>query len=149
VVVGQRGWKYADVLAEAGREDLRGRVVLPGYVPEEDLPVLYTHAQAFVYPSLYEGFGLPVVEAMACGTPVLTSSTSSLVEIGEGAALLVDPQDEGAIAEGLEALATDAGLHARLSAAGRRRATTYSWERTGRETVAAYREAYDESRAGR
>jgi glycosyltransferase involved in cell wall biosynthesis len=149
VVVGQRGWKFADVLAEAGRPDLQGRVVLPGYVPEEDLPVLYTHARAFIYPSLYEGFGLPVVEAMACGTPVLTSSTSSLVEIGEGAALLVDPHDEGAIAEGLEALARDGALHQRLSTAGRARALTFSWERTGRETVAAYREAYDEARVGR
>jgi glycosyltransferase involved in cell wall biosynthesis len=149
VVVGQRGWKYADVLSEAGREDLHGRVILPGYVPEEDLPVLYTHAQAFVYPSLYEGFGLPVVEAMACGTPVLTSRSSSLAEIGEGAALLVDPHDERAIADGLEALATDRVLHARLAAEGRKRAQSYSWERTGRETVAAYREAYDEARGGR
>jgi glycosyltransferase involved in cell wall biosynthesis len=150
VVVGQRGWKFADVLAEAGRPDLQGRVVLPGYVPEEDLPVLYTHAQAFVYPSLYEGFGLPVVEAMACGTPVLTSNTSSLVEIGGGgAALLVDPHDQRAIAEGLLALATDRALHQRLSAEGRRRATSYSWERTGRETVAAYQEAYDDARVGR
>jgi len=149
VVVGQRGWKFADVLAEAGRPDLEGRVVLPGYVPEEDLPVLYTHAQAFVYPSLYEGFGLPVVEAMACGAPVLTSNTSSLVEIGEGAALLVDPHDERAIADGLMALATDPALRQRLIAQGRQRATTYSWERTGRETVAAYLEAYDEARVGR
>ena len=137
------------MLSEAGREDLRGRVVLPGYVPEEDVTVLYTHAQAFVYPSLYEGFGLPVVEAMACGTPVLTSRSSSLAEIGEGAALLVDPHDERAIADGLEALATDRDLHARLSAEGRKRAQSYSWERTGRETVAAYREAYDETRGGR
>jgi glycosyltransferase involved in cell wall biosynthesis len=149
VVVGQRGWKYADVLAEAGRADLRGRVVLPGYVPEEDLPVFYTHASAFVYPSLYEGFGLPVMEAMACGTPVLTSHTSSLAEIGEGAALLVDPLDEQAIGDGLEALAQDASLRQRLAREGRARAARYSWERTGRETVAAYREAYDEARSGR
>jgi glycosyltransferase involved in cell wall biosynthesis len=149
VVVGQRGWKYDDVLAEAGRADLQGRVVLPGYVPEEDLPAFYTHASAFVYPSLYEGFGLPVMEAMACGTPVLTSRTSSLGEIGEGAALLVDPLDEQAIADGLEALAGDASLRERLGRQGRERAAHYSWERTGRETVAAYREAYDEARSGR
>jgi glycosyltransferase involved in cell wall biosynthesis len=149
VVVGQRGWKYADVLAEAGRADLQGRVVLPGYVPEEDLPAFYTHANAFVYPSLYEGFGLPVMEAMACGTPVLTSHNSSLAEIGEGAALLVDPLDEQAIGDGLEALAHDPSLRERLARQGRNRAAGYSWERTGRETVAAYQEAYDEARSGR
>lgn len=144
VLVGQRGWKYAATLRTASRPELRGRVVLPGYVPEEDLPALMSGALAFVYPSLYEGFGLPVVEAMACGTPVMTSRSSSLAEIAEGAALLVDPRDEGAMAEGLRALAGDAALRADLAARGRQRAALYSWDRTGRETVAAYREALAE-----
>lgn len=149
VVAGQRGWKYAEVLREAERQELRGRVVFLGYVPEEDLPVLYTHATGFVYPSLYEGFGLPVIEAMACGAPVLTSRSSSLTEIAEGAALLVDPRDEAALADGLYALAADAGLRRDLGTRGRARAAAYSWERTGRETVAAYQEVYDEVRATR
>jgi glycosyltransferase involved in cell wall biosynthesis len=99
-----------------------------------------------VYPSLYEGFGFPVVESMACGTPVLTSRCSSLAEIGEGAALLVDPTDERALAEALCALATDEPLRSKLRAAGLQRARSFSWERTGRETAAAYRDVYDEVR---
>lgn len=141
VLVGERGWKYAEVLREAERPELAGRVVFLGYVPEQDLPLLYTHAVAHVYPSLYEGFGFPVVEAMACGAPVLTSRGSSLEEMSHGAALLVDPLDEDALASGLEALATDEGLRRDLRARGRARAAEYSWERTGRETVAAYQEA--------
>lgn len=146
VLVGDLGWKYAEVLAEARRPDLAGRVVLPGYVPEADLPLFYTHALAFVYPSLYEGFGFPVVEAMGCGAPVLTSRSSSLTEIAEGAALLVDPLDEAALAGAFSALAGDAGLRAELRAKGLARAAEFTWERTARETVEAYREVYEETR---
>jgi glycosyltransferase involved in cell wall biosynthesis len=146
VLVGDLGWKYEEVLAEARRPDLAHRVLLPGYVPEEDLPLLYSHALAFVYPSLYEGFGFPVVEAMACGAPVLTSRSSSLTEIAEGAAVLVDPLDEKALAEAFAALAADAGLRRELRARGLARAATFTWDRTGRETVEAYREVYEELR---
>jgi glycosyltransferase involved in cell wall biosynthesis len=149
VIAGDLGWNYEPVLEEAGRPELRGRVVLAGYVKEDDLPLLYTHATAFVYPSLYEGFGLPVVEAMACGAPVLTSQTSSLGEIAEGAAILVDPEDEAALADGLRALATDSGLRSDLRRRGLARAATFSWERTGRETAAVYKEVHDELRRGR
>jgi len=148
VIVGQRGWKYGEVLREALRKDSSGRVVLAGYVPEAELPALYAHATAFVYPSLYEGFGLPVVEAMACGTPVLTSRSSSLREIAEGAALLVDPRDEDEIARGLEWLALDEGLREELRRRGLERAAQFSWDRTGRETVAAYRQALQSAPAG-
>jgi glycosyltransferase involved in cell wall biosynthesis len=141
VLVGARGWKCAEVFEEIGRPALAGRLRVLDYVPEADLPSLYGHATALVYASLYEGFGFPVVEAMACGTPVLTSRGSSLEEIGEGAALLVDPQREDAIADGLVALGTDAPLRARLRERGLGRVTEFSWDRTGRETVAAYREA--------
>ena len=146
VIVGQRGWRYAEVLRAADHPALRGRVDFLGYLPEERLPALYAHALALVYPSLYEGFGLPVVEAMACGTPVLTSRSSSLAEIGEGAALLADPTDERALAGALHALATDAALREKLRALGLERARAFSWERTGRETVAAYQEVYEEVR---
>jgi glycosyltransferase involved in cell wall biosynthesis len=146
VIVGQRGWRYDEVLREAARPELQGRVELLGYVPEERLPDLYAHALALVYPSLYEGFGLPVVESMACGTPVLTSRSSALAEIGEGAALLADPADEKALADGLLALATDEALRLRLRARGLERARDFSWERTGRETAAAYQEVYEEVR---
>jgi glycosyltransferase involved in cell wall biosynthesis len=146
VIVGQKGWRYAEVLREADQPVLRGRVEFLGYLPEEKLPALYAHALALVYPSLYEGFGLPVMEAMSCGTPVLTSRSSSLEEIGEGAALLADPTDEKALAEALHALATDDALRANLRRLGLERARAFSWERTGRETVAAYQEVYDEVR---
>jgi glycosyltransferase involved in cell wall biosynthesis len=141
VVAGAPGWKYEDVLREAARPELAGRVELRGYVAEEGLPALYRNAAAFVYPSLYEGFGMPVIEAMACGTPVLTSNVAALPELAEGAALLVDPLDEDAIANALHALGTDRGLRDRLREAGPRRAARYSWERTCQQTLAAYEEA--------
>lgn len=147
VIVGQRGWMYEDVLKEASGDALRGRVDLLGYVAEADLPALYSHAVAFVYPSLYEGFGLPVVEAMACGTPVLTSRSSSLTEIAEGSAVLADPLDEAALADGLVALATDASLREDLSRRGLAKAASFSWERTGRETAQAYLEVHEDRRA--
>jgi glycosyltransferase involved in cell wall biosynthesis len=146
VIVGQEGWKYGEVLEEARRRDLAGRVVLKGYVPEAELPALYGHALALVYASLYEGFGLPVVEAMACGTPVLTSDGSSLSEVAGGAALLVDPRSEDAIAEGLLRLASDGALREALRARGLARARSFSWERTARETIAVYREVVEEAR---
>jgi glycosyltransferase involved in cell wall biosynthesis len=149
VLVGQKGWKYEEVLREAARPELAGRVVFLGYIPEQDIPALYTHATAFVYPSLYEGFGLPVVDAMACGAPVITSRTSSLGEIAEGAAVLVDPLDEQGLADALHALATDAALRGDLRARGLARAATFSWERTARETLVAYQEVYDEVRTRR
>jgi glycosyltransferase involved in cell wall biosynthesis len=141
VLVGQRGWSYDEVLRETARPDLAARVVLPGYVREEHLTLLYTHAAALVYPSLYEGFGFPVVEAMACGTPVLTSRSSSMTEIADGAAILVDPTDESALADGLSALLSDAALRGDLREKGLARVARYSWDRTARETVQAYREA--------
>ena len=146
VLVGQRGWDYEDVLREAQTPALRDRVLMLGYVREEHLPLLYTHATAFVYPSLYEGFGFPVVEAMACGTPVLTSRSSSLSEIAEGAALVVDPEDEAALAEGMDGLLGDAALRADLRTRGLARVACYSWERTARETVVAYREVQENLR---
>jgi len=118
--------------------------VRTGYLPEEELPLFYNHAVALVYPSLYEGFGLPVIEAMACGAPVLTSRTSSLGEIAHDAALLVDPHSEDELAEGLRSLAADAGLRQSLRARGTERAALFSWERTARETVAVYREVAEE-----
>jgi glycosyltransferase involved in cell wall biosynthesis len=139
VLAGQPGWHCEDVLAEA--EAAGRRVLRLGYVPEEDLPLLYSQAEAAVYPSLYEGFGLPVVEAMACGTPVITSRSSSLEEIAGDAAALVDPLDERSIAEAMRAVATDAGLRASLKERGRANAARYTWDRTARETAEAYRDA--------
>jgi glycosyltransferase involved in cell wall biosynthesis len=144
VIVGQSGWKYGEVLNEARRPDLAGKVVITGYVPEEELPLLYNHAIALVYPSLYEGFGLPLVEAMACGTPVLTSAGSSLSEVAGDAALLVDPLREDELAAAMSALATDERLRADLRRRGFLRSAAFSWERTARETIEVYREVAEE-----
>jgi glycosyltransferase involved in cell wall biosynthesis len=112
-----------------------------GYVPPADLPALYSGALAVVYPSLYEGFGLPVVEAMACGVPVLAADGSCFPEVAGDAALLVDPEDIDALAAGLRALVEDAGLRERLVRAGLERVTRYTWEATARATLAVYRQA--------
>ena len=116
-----------------------GRVRMLGYVPDGDLPALYGGADALVYPSLVEGFGLPVLEAMRCGAPVLTSTVSSLPEVAGGAALLVDPLDVEAIADGLARLAGDPALRADLVARGLARAAEFSWEHTARLTLQVYR----------
>jgi glycosyltransferase involved in cell wall biosynthesis len=138
VLTGKEGWA-TDELRAAVAESPRGREPLfTGYVADADLPALYAGADVFVYPSLYEGFGLPPLEAMACGTPVLTSNTSSLPEVVGDAGITVDPLDEAGLAGALLELLSDAGLRAQLSRAGRQRAATFSWERTARETLAVY-----------
>ena len=121
--------------------ELESRVCRPGIVPEEDLPGLYAGADAFLYPTLYEGFGLPVVEAMASGVPVLTSSTSALQEIAGGYALLVDPMDVDAIAKGIVLLATDPARRAEFVELGKRRARDFSWDRAAERTLQIYAEA--------
>jgi glycosyltransferase involved in cell wall biosynthesis len=116
-------------------EQLPPRVHLTGYVSDEDLPALYSGALAVVYPSLYEGFGLPPLEAMACGTPVITSSTTSLPEVTGDAAILVDPLSIDQIASAVVRMAADRGLRADLSTRGLARAASYSWERSAGATL--------------
>lgn len=138
ILVGQLGWKYEALLAEIERLDLKAGVRRLGYVPEGDLAALYSLATAFAFPSIYEGFGLPIVEAMACGTPVLTSDRSSLAEIARGAARLIDPFDTAAMAEGLYSLLIDESERLELRAAGLKRAAEFSWARAAAETAAVY-----------
>jgi glycosyltransferase involved in cell wall biosynthesis len=139
VLVGQAAWGAQHVAAEIARLNLAGRVHLLGYVSQEQVVGLYNSAVAFVFPSLYEGFGLPVLEAMACGVPVLTSNVSALPEIAGDAALLVDPLSVDAIADGLARIVTDAGLRRDLILRGHERARLYSWERTAQLTADVYR----------
>ncbi|MCD6291413.1 MAG: glycosyltransferase family 4 protein [Anaerolineae bacterium] len=148
VVAGAKGWYYDTIFARVHALDLADRVWFPGYIPAAELPGWYRAAEVFIYPSLYEGFGLPPLEAMACGTPVITSNTSSLPEVVGDAALTVDPHDTEAIAEALARLLEDAELRQQLSEAGLARARLFSWEKTARETVAAYRLALEQDTPG-
>lgn len=129
VVVGRPGWLYEETFAAVERYGLQREVRFLGFVPQEDLPALYNLALALVYPSLYEGFGLPPLEAMACGTPVLTSSVSSLPEVVGEAAVLVDPADVSSIREGLRRLLEDGELRTRLREQGLARAREFTWEK--------------------
>jgi glycosyltransferase involved in cell wall biosynthesis len=118
--------------------DLSRSIVRTGVVPDDDLPPLYAEAEAFLYPTLYEGFGLPVIEAMACGTPVLTSSTSALQEIAGGYAYMVDPMDVDAIAAGIVVLAHDEKIRGDFSELGKKRALDFSWSKAAEKTLAVY-----------
>jgi glycosyltransferase involved in cell wall biosynthesis len=138
VVAGRSGWKYAGILESVGKLGLTGRVVFTGYVPREDLPGLYSLADVFVFPSLYEGFGLPVLEAMACGTPVVCSNTSSLPEVAGDAALTVDPLDVEGLAESMERVLTDGGLADKLRKRGLKQAAGFTWEYAAGKTLKVY-----------
>jgi glycosyltransferase involved in cell wall biosynthesis len=138
VIVGKRGWLYGDFFARLERSSVRGAVLLSGYVPDEDLPAIYSGAQAFVLPSLYEGFGLPVLEAMACDAPVACSNASALPEVAGNAALFFDPHDASAITNVLRRLLGDAELRETLRQRGLEQAATFSWNRVAAETQAVY-----------
>ena len=137
-IVGRRGWMFDEIFTTVQTLKLGDKVVFTGYVPNDELPYLYNGARLFVYPSLYEGFGLPVLEAMACGTPVVTSSVSSMPEIVDDAGLLVDPRDPKQLARAIEQLVVDDDLHRSLQERGLQRAEQFSWERTARETLQVY-----------
>lgn len=138
VIVGAYKKNYRPVFETVERLGLEPHVYFTGFVAEADLPVLYAGADLFVLPSLYEGFGLPVLEAMACGTPVVTSNTSSLAEVAGDAAILIDPYRVEAIAGAMRRVLSDPDLAAELHLKGLARAQEFSWERTARETVAVY-----------
>lgn len=145
VLAGKRGWGGEDLLALARSLGVERRVHLLGYVPRADLPALYGGAAAAVVPSLYEGFGLPVLEAMACGAPVATSNSSSLPEVAGEAALSFDPLDVDALAAALRTLLASEPLRTQLVAAGLARARRFSWARCARETQAVLEQAAREA----
>ena len=140
VMVGTRGWKMESIFQELDKlRSVRDRVVVTGFVPDGDLAPIYSHASMFVYPSLLEGFGLPPLEAMQCGVPVITSNTSSLPEVVGDAGIMVSPTDEDALCEAMANLFKDRELRDRLATRARERAAAFSWGRCAAETVAAYR----------
>ncbi|KAB8139618.1 glycosyltransferase family 4 protein [Chloroflexia bacterium SDU3-3] len=134
-IAGKLGWLTQAIEQKAAALGVAEHIRFLGYVPDADVPALLTGAAAFAFPSLYEGFGMPVLEAMACGTPVLTSTTSSLPEVAGDAALLVDPRDTAAITAGLARLLGDAALRADLAARGMRRAAQFTWDACARATL--------------
>ena len=142
VIVGRRGWKTEEIDLAIQRCSHRARIRMLGFVSQEDLPALISGARALVWPSLWEGFGLPPLESMACGTPVLTSAVSSLPEICGDAALLVDPTSVVEIADGISRLASDDALCADLRGRGLARVQEYTWERTARGLLDSYRRAF-------
>ena len=141
VCVGPYGWSSRDLTGCIERLGIQDAVHFTGYVPFDHLPSIYNLGEFFAFPSLYEGFGLPVVEAMACGVPVLTSSTSSLGEIAGDAAVTIDPADAEAMTDAIIRLATDAELRRDRSASGLQRARSFSWAQTAREMLAVYHRA--------
>ena len=141
VLAGRDGWKVAPIRVAAAASPHARRIHFPGYVADDDLPAVLSAAHAVVWPSLYEGFGLPPLEAMACGTPVVTSNTSSLPEVVGDAALQVDPQDVDALADAMRALVTDAALRNDLVEKGGHRAAQFTWDRTAQLTLDTYRVA--------
>jgi glycosyltransferase involved in cell wall biosynthesis len=149
LVVGDRWYRGAAVEEKAKSLGLNGRVKFLGYVPREDLPGLFSGAAAFVYPSLLEGFGMPIVEAMACGAPVITSNNSSMREVAADAAMLVDPLNVREMTDAMARLAEDEGLRAELASRGLKRAKEFSWEKTAELTMEAYREVLRPSPSGR
>ncbi len=140
VVAGKRGWLAERVDREVEASGMADRVHWAGYVGPADLPTLYGGADAFCFPSLYEGFGLPALEAMACGVPTVVSDRGALPEVVANAALVVDPTDERAIGAALVRVLTDPALRRRLSAEGAAHATRFSWDRTAAHTLAILRD---------
>jgi len=138
VIVGKKGWLYEGFFRRLRELGLENEVLFTGFVPDADLPAICSAAELFVFPSLYEGFGLPVLEAMACGAAVITSNVSSLPEVAGDAALLVDPASVKELTEAMAAVLEDEELRISLRAKGPRQAARFSWEMAARETIDVY-----------
>jgi glycosyltransferase involved in cell wall biosynthesis len=148
VIVGKKGWFYKDILGRIEKLSgtVRDDIIITEYVPLTDLPYLYSDAAVFILPSLYEGFGLPVLEAMACGCPVITSNISSMPEVAGDAAVLVNPYSVEEIASVIEKVLSDERLRASMRNKGLERAKQFSWEKTAGETLQVYEETYAEGK---
>jgi glycosyltransferase involved in cell wall biosynthesis len=143
VIAGRKGWRYRSIFEHLETLELEEKVILTGYVPDDDLPALYSNAEAFVFPSLYEGFGLPLLEAMACGAPVVSSNTSSLPETAGEAAILIAPQDDQSWVNALNDISSNPHLREELRQKGFRRVKDFSWDIAAQKTLAIYHEIYE------
>ena len=140
VIVGKRGWMYGEIFALIKNLKIEEQVVFTGYIPDEDLPSLYSGATCFVYPSFYEGFGIPIIEAMACGCPVITSNNSSMREIAGDAAILIDPYNLMDIQNAIELLIKDKEVRRRKEREGITQAKSFTWEKMILKTKMVYQE---------
>lgn len=140
VIAGKKGWMYDDIFKYIEANGLTGYVHFTGFVRDEDLPVLYKGAKIFLYVSIYEGFGIPVIEGMACGVPTITSDSSSMKEIAGDAAIKIDPYKECEIRDAIMKLLEDENLYKSLKIEGRKRAEVYNWRQCAIKTVEAYEE---------
>ncbi len=140
VIAGKKGWLYEETFKLVESLGLQDDVIFPGYVHDADLPALYSAADCFLFPSLYEGFGLPVLEAMACGTPVITSNTSSLPEVAGDAAILIDPYSVTDIRDALQAVLDNPGKRADMHTKGLKNASRFTWEHAANQTLEIYQQ---------
>lgn len=146
VIAGRRAWLYDETLRAVSEINAGAAVIVTGYVPESDLPALYSGAVCFVYPSYFEGFGLPPLEAMKCGTPVITGNRTSLPEVVGDAGVLVDPFDIDAIASAIGTVIDDSNLRSKLRIRSLNRARMFDWRETARRTLEVYRQAADNAK---
>ncbi|MDD2496846.1 MAG: glycosyltransferase family 1 protein [Desulfitobacteriaceae bacterium] len=140
VILGKHSRDYHGLVDLVERLDLQERVLFPGFIPVQDLPFFYNAAELFVYPSFYEGFGLPPIEALACGTPTITSNVSSLPEVVDGAAILINPRDILALATAMHRVLTEPELAQELKKKGPKRASEFSWTKTAGQTIKVYQD---------
>lgn len=143
VLAGGKGWDHTPIFEAVERLKLGGAVRFPGYLAQEELPLWYNSAEAFIYPSVFEGFGMPVLEAMACGVPVVVSNASALPEIAARAGLCISPTDTAAWAEALRRIGQDAAWRRGASEAGLSEASRYTWAESARQVAAAYLRAFN------
>lgn len=142
VLVGTKGWNFDKVFSEISKSPkMANRIIVTGYVPDEDLAPLYSDAMMFVYPSLYEGFGLPPLEAMQCGIPVITSNTSSLPEVVGSAGIMIDPLDKDALAHAMWSLYQSPSERLIMADKSLQQASSFSWDRCAQQTIDAYKHA--------
>ena len=143
VIVGGKGWKYTEIFDIIQDLNLQNDVIFTNYVSDEYLVKLYNAADLFVYPSLYEGFGLPPLEAMACGCPVITSNTSSLPEVVGDAGIMIDPNDIDSLTDSMLKILTDNELRQKMARKSLERACMFSWKKTAKETWDVYEEVLE------
>lgn len=147
VIVGKRAWLFEETIKAAAMSAAREKIVFTGYVPESELPALYSAAVCFVYPSFFEGFGIPLLEAMQCGTPTISSNRTCFPEVVGDASLMIDPFDQISIAEALKQIVSDASLRERLRTRGFAQSSLFDWRQTARLTLDVYERVFQAKQA--